>query len=164
VSQLQPLPDCGQVRLRVLECRTRATPAERRRHPAAAPILFRRIHSKRTRGSGHIDVVRLRIHRHIREDADNRMRPIVHLDDAADNTTIAAKRALPVLVTEHQCRLGVVLTMAVVVGAEHPSDERRDPERLEVVPRDDGCGHSLGLLAAEQDEVHVVVLDHGVER
>ncbi len=69
--------------------------------------------------------------------------------------------------TENERRLGIVFIMfimAVVLGAEHPSDERRDPERLEVVPRDDSSSHSLGLLPAEQDEVHVVVLDDGVER
>ena len=86
---------------------------------------------------------------------------IVHLDDPPDDVAVAA---------EARCQYSWLRTSvagascAVVFGSERAAEERRDAERLEVVPRHDAGGHPLGLVAAEQDEIHVVILDDGVER
>ena len=89
------------------------------------------------------------------------MPAIVHLDDAADHILTSAERALPVLVAQDERRFAVV---AVVFGPERAPEQGRDAECLEEVPRHDTGGHALGFDAPEEDEVHVVVLDHGVER
>ena len=89
------------------------------------------------------------------------MRAVVHLDDAADDVAIAGEGSLPVLMAQHERRRRIV---PVVLGTEGSPEQGSDAERLEVVPRHDAGGDPLRLIASEQDEVHVVVLDDGIER
>ena len=88
------------------------------------------------------------------------MRPIVHLEDAADDRRVAAEAALPVLVAQHQDGRCARLLVRVL---ERTPERRPHAEHVEEVRGDDARGDALGLRAAEQDEPHVVEFHESLE-
>ena len=109
--------------------------------------------AERTRRARHVDVALLRIVRHIRQDADHRVRPIVHLEHLPDDRLIAAELLLPVAVAQDQHRRRA---RRVIVGDKRSAEDRLD------------SGHAVGgkqhpVVAAEEIEVHLVELDQAVE-
>jgi hypothetical protein len=54
-------------------------------------------------------------------------------------------------------------TRHVVVGQEHPSQQRLHAQCLKEVPGDDTRANSLRLTVPQEVEVQVVVLDHLLE-
>ena len=68
--------------------------------------------AERAGGDRHVDVVLVGIARDRRQDADDRVRPVVHAEDLADDLGIAAEAPHPVLVREHEDGFGAVLVLA----------------------------------------------------
>jgi hypothetical protein len=89
------------------------------------------------------------------------VRPVVHLEHLADDLRIPAMPALPVVVAQHQHRVG---PGQVVFGAEVAAEQRSHPEEVEEVGRDDAGLDALRFGAAQQRERHRVVLDEAFER
>ena len=89
-------------------------PSERLHHARVAIRAHRFRRSKRARRHRHVDVVLVGKLRNRRQHANHRVRPIVHLEDLADDARIAAKAALPVGVAQHEHGIGA---MAIVVLA-----------------------------------------------
>ena len=81
---------------------------------------------------------------------------VVHDEGAADDAGIAAERAVPELVPEqhHRSDAGPL----VVVG-EAPAEDGPDAEDVEELPGDDAGLHPHRFAAAEEREVHRVLLD-----
>ena len=90
------------------------------------------------------------------------MRPVVHLEDAADYRGIAAEAALPVPVAEdaappaRPCSSSAASKSRPSIGVTPNVSKKFDG--------DDAGRHALGLRAAEQDEPHRVELGDRVER
>ena len=80
----------------------------------------------------HVDVVLLRVVRHVGQHADDAVGPIVHLEHLADDVRIAAEAGAPVGVAEDQHRLGAG---QIVGGDERAADDRLDAQQVEEVVR-----------------------------
>src|SRR4029077_4949287 len=115
---------------------------------------------KRTGSSRHINVVFLRVLREWRQDADHRVRFVVHAENFGDDGGVAAETTQPVFVTQQEDGRRVLL---FIFRGEVASKERLGAENIEEIP-----GHYAGLDllrlgSAEQNELHVVILDDGIE-
>ena len=122
VAQGRLPADAAHVREVCLHLRERligAAPPEGRRHSAAAPFELARVHAEGTRRPRHVDVVRLRVHRYVRQHAYDRCAGDRSSRRRARERQVAAERALPVLVAEDQRRRGVV---RVIGGPERPPE------------------------------------------
>ena len=88
------------------------------------------------------------------------MRPIVHGERLVHHCGVAAEAPDPVFITEHQHggRAGLF-----VFRTEGAAKERLHAEHVKVVPGNDSGFHPFRFASAEQDEIHVVILDQAVE-
>ena len=116
--------------------------------------------AKRARRRRHVDVVLLRVVRHVRQHADDGVRPVVHLEHLPDDVPVAAELALPVRVADDQHRRRARL---VVVGHERAAEDRLDAEDAEEVRRDHAGVDAIGLAALQQVEIHLVEFDQRLE-
>jgi hypothetical protein len=91
-----------------------------------------------------------------REHADDRVRTSAQPDHAAQDLRVAAKAFLPERVREERNRRPA---RAILVGGEHPSDERPDPENVGQLVRRDHGGDALGAPAL--GEVQALDVPHG---
>ena len=155
-----------QARLQRLEGDTVGSPADSLAHPRAAFGDHRRVRSERARGRRHVDVDCLRVLREWREHADDGVRPIVHLEDAANHRPVTVEGTLPVVVRQQQRRWR---PGAIVGIGQQPPQLRAHAEHRKVVRRDDRRRDALGRAIAvltgrgQQDEPHRVQLGERVE-
>ena len=160
IRSVQPLRDLREVLLRRGERGPGAQPAEHG-EPARRPRLRPpRPIAERAGDAGHEHVVDPRVLRHGRQHSDDLVDLVVHGEGLAHDLRIAAVRALPVLVRQDEDGGSA---LHVVVRHERPAEQRADAESVEEVRRDHGGGDALRLGAAQQRELHLVVLDHRVE-
>ncbi len=134
--------------------------AEHAHHAVCAAGHHHGIHAEGARGRRHVDVIFLRILRERREHADHGVRFVVHAEHFADHGGIAAEAAQPVFVAEEKDGRGARF---FVVGGKISADQRLGAEDVEIIPGDNAGFHLLRFGAAEEDELHVVVLNDGVE-
>ena len=127
--------------------------------PVGDDVALRR-RAERARRGRHVDVDAVGIVRHVRHHADDGVRPVVHLEHLADDVRVAAEPGGPVVVAEHEHRLGALVVVGIGEGA---ADERPDAEHVEEVVRDHAGGHPVGLAAPQQIEVHLVELHQAVQ-
>ena len=116
---------------------------------------------ERTGGGRHVDVDVERVLRDRRQDPDHLVRPVVHLEDAADDRRVAAEAPLPVLVAEDQDRRCAGLVVRLLERRGRTRAARRGRRRSS--PRRRRLRRRSGSSTAEQDEPHVVELDDAVE-
>ena len=116
---------------------------------------------ERAGGRGHVDVALDRVLRERRQHADDRVRPVVHPQHAADHAGLAAELRLPVLVAqdEHGLRADVVVALA-----ERAAEQRPHAEHVEEVGGDDRGLDPVGLPLVQQHERHRVELDQVPDR
>jgi hypothetical protein len=113
--------------------------------PNRAIALDPRVGAERARRDGHVDVVLLGVSRDGREDSDDRVRVVVHLEDPAHDLRVSPESPHPVRVGEDQHRLGAV---GVLARAERPPEDRLDAQDVEEVRGDDAGLDADGFLAA----------------
>ena len=116
--------------------------------------------AERTSRRRHIDVHFIRIVRHRRENPDDRVRTVIHLEHLADDVGIAAELGPPISMAQDQHRLR---PLVIVCANERAADQRLDAEHVEEVGRDDARRDPIGFAATEQVEAHLVELDQAVE-
>jgi hypothetical protein len=116
--------------------------------------------AQRAGGGRKIDVGFLRKARKRRQHADDRVRAIVHLEDAADHRRIALQFAAPVTMAEDD---HTRCARHLFAGKEAAAHQRRHADHVEEVGRDDAGGDAERLVPVEHDEVHEVELGHPVE-
>jgi hypothetical protein len=139
-------------------------PAEHDENRERPPVLIDPLlggRAERARRHGHVDVVFLRVVRHVRQHADDGVRTIVHLKHLADDVRIAAELRAPVRVAEDQHRVG---SRRIVAGDERASEHGPDAEDVEEIVRHDADIDAVGLAALEQIEIHLMIFDQRVER
>ena len=159
----KPLVHGGNCRCGLLVRDAGAEASEDAERPECAPVLRHVPFGRGAEGArqhGHVDVVLLRIVRHIGQDADNSMRPVVHLEYAPDNRRIGAELLAPIPVAEDEHRLGARL---VVRLDEASSEDWRNAEEIEEIVGDHAGVDAIRLAAVQQIEVHLVVFDKAVE-
>ncbi len=164
VLRVRPLHVRGhhpEIRERRLVRRAMPKPGKRLHHARVAVGADAVRRAERARRHRHIDVVLVGKLRDRRQHANDGVRPIVHLEDLADDARVGAEAALPVGIREHQDGIGAVL---IVAFAERPPGHGRHAEEVEVVPGDDASSQPFRLALAEQHEPHVVILDDRLER
>ena len=81
-----------------------------------------------------------------RHHADNRVRPAIERDRAADDRSVGSKSRLPQTVAEH----GHVHARPVLLLRERASQHRADPEYVEQIPRDPGDVEPHGRTTPRQ--------------
>src|SRR6266404_1983969 len=96
-----------------------------------------------------------------RQNADDGMRAVIHLEDPADDVWVATVTLLPVFVAQHQHRIGPF----VVIGRNKgPAENGSHSKNIKEV-----CGYDAGLNAlrfrsAQKRKAHCMVLDHRIQR
>ena len=98
--------------------------------------------------------------RHVRQHADHGVRPIVHLEDLADDRAIAAE-----LLRQYEW---LRTSTAVAPGLSSSATKVRPtigamPRTSKKFERHDAGVDAIGLAAAQQIEIHLVELDQAVE-
>lgn len=100
-------------------------------------------------------MVGIRERRERRQHAHDGVRPVVQLEDLTHDVGVAAKIALPVVVTQHEHRRRA---RPILARQEGTPKQRLHAEHVEEIVGHDAVLHSLRLRTAEQDEPHRVVL------
>src|SRR5206468_2964681 len=95
-----------------------------------------------------------------RKHADDRVWLVIHAKNLAHHRGIAAKAAQPIFVAEQQNRWRALF---FVVGSEVPPEKRFGAEHLKKIPRNYARFDLFWFRTAEQDELHIVVFDDGVQ-
>ena len=126
--------DFREILARALERRPLLEAGEREEHPGVPVVLDLFARAEGAGGDRHVDVVLVGIARNRRQDPDDRVRPVVHAEDLADDLRIAAEASHPVLVREHEHRFGAVPVLALQEG---PPEDGLHAHEIEEVRRDD---------------------------
>ena len=160
VGETQTVRHRGHLGGRALQGHAALHPSEGQKHPRLPVLHHRRPRAERAGHRGHEDVVFARVARQGRQDADQGMYAVVHVELAAHHARVGAEMLLPELVACEQHGLG---PRHLLVGPKAAPERGLDAENAEEVPRHDARLHPLRLTRAEQREGHRVVLDQPVE-